>query len=238
MCEYQLEKSLLGLPLKIAVLFDAQNVHVPFFEGVIAKAKSMGDVDVYVFAPTGKSTEKVNPVVWDERMCLVPVKVRKPGDQSVDKKVFQWIGRIEGVGKMNVIVVASTDRGYLRSKEDVRSENRALIAFGHGRLGKKFQKRYDLYYDLAEKQYQMLGDRWTPTERLELLILLRIGMSQSYKFKGWSLLRDVEDFLDRFNPNWRSITGCDSAIELAESLDRFAFKGRGSSEEWISELYL
>jgi hypothetical protein len=169
---------------------------------------------------------------------LIKVKVRKPGDQSIDKRVFQWIGRIEGAGQANVIAVASTDKGYLRSKEDIRSENRGLICFGHGRLGEKYMKKYDLYYNLSEKKYQPMDDRWEPWERLELLILVRLAMDQSYKKDGWSLLRDVEEFFDRFQPKWRELTKCESMVELIQSLKRFTIKGVNKGEGWVKEMHV
>ncbi len=239
MHSYRIQKTLLGLPLSIAVLYDAQNVQEAFFEGVIAKLKGMGArVSAYAFTPRGESNDKLKQVALDIGIQVIGVKVRRSGDEAVDKKVFQWIGRIEGAGKDNVIAVASTDKGYLLSKEDVRSENRALIAFGHGRLSEKCMRRYDLYYDLTEMKFHALGDKWGASERLELLILLRIAMSEAYKAKGWSLSRDVEEFFDRFNPDWKRITGCNSVNELAESLGRFIFKGGGKKESWIRERYL
>nr|WP_321513167.1 hypothetical protein [uncultured Pseudodesulfovibrio sp.] len=235
MFKYRLNKTLLGLRLIVAVFFDAQSV--ASFEGIIAKAMGLGDkVIAYAFWPEGEPNKKLEQTALSLGIKLVGVEVEEAGDQAVDDCIRQWIGRVEGAGEANVIVVPSSDNGYLKAGRYVRLGGRAFVVFRHGKMLKANRSKCDCYYDLKGMEYVPNETRWTARERCELLILAREALAVSFKKKGRSLVSDAERYFDHFQPDWKERTQCASLVELLKSLKGFWFSDLEKKEEWVKEV--
>jgi hypothetical protein len=166
-----------------------------------------------------------------EKLGIVPigVPVYEPGNQDIDKAVFQHVGRAEGEGKTQVYMIAATDKGYRNATLSFRIDNSVSVGFGNYMQTTMYVKCFDFFIDIDTGWiHTSVSMKFGPRVTIELLHILRKAINDIKDENGWAKLHLVGEILSNYAPDWRAVTGYEKLLPLMQSMGCYHFRENGS----------
>lgn len=133
----------------MAIFIDGENFPAKKSQRLFAMVNGIGELD---YAKVYGIQKDKSTRAWSQLAlgmeCLNDIRLYGgPGKNKVDRKIQKDVSNeIEIHKNIDIVVIATSDHGYVSSVKEMRSKGKKVIIFGNGKISNKLKEACNEYY--------------------------------------------------------------------------------------------